>query len=264
MMGNADRAGFHEHGNNSQDTLLGVANQPDFPNKLRRRSAGHSTTHDARRPVPLESTKSRSLFKRIVAGKKDDSDYDFHVSSAAYNVLSDEAEQQFFDYLDKELEKITTFYNQKEQAAKERLMVLEYQIEIMTKNREWIKSGQGIKKAADSMPTITLLTGSSADIGSLPVSRDSILGLDASRRDYTRKPAPYEDQIKIPYKDAKRKIKIALLEYYKGLELMKAYTALNREGFRKILKKYDKIAQRRMASKYMRQKNLPFQLLVIR
>lgn len=203
-------------------------------------------------------------------------------------------EKEFFDWMDGQLEKVETFYKEKEDEAGERLNVLREQLHEMRNRRiEEISNFRKVKRAgkAEAARPIDDIPGNpSPSSGSgTPLANQNILrrpvtkaldglkfgqrlgvnskalrdmgltpnlqasegpqeahGTDPSR-DYVRRAHGHE----VPYRSAKKKLKLALKEYYRGLELLKSYALLNRTAFRKINKKYDKAANAHPPLRYM-------------
>ncbi|KIJ61833.1 hypothetical protein HYDPIDRAFT_169443 [Hydnomerulius pinastri MD-312] len=59
------------------------------------------------------------------------------------------------------------------------------------------------------------------------------------------------------YQHAKKRLKKAVVEYYRGLEVLNNYRILNLTGFRKALKKYEKITRIPAQAAYMKEKVEP-------
>ncbi|KAM7221120.1 EXS family domain containing protein [Rhypophila decipiens] len=182
-------------------------------------------------------------------------------------------ERDFFSFLDSELNKIETFYRQKEDQASERLVVLREQLhemrnrrlaeiaeakqnrELERNNSESNGSGEGSKD--NGIDWISPLKAKLMKPGPNSKSLQKMIQTpviggqeDDEGRDYVRK-AQNDD---VPYRTAKRKLKLALQEFYRGLELLKSYALLNRTAFRKLNKKYDKAVNARPPYRYMNDK----------
>lgn len=183
-------------------------------------------------------------------------------------------QDEFFAFLDGELAKIESFYQMKEQEATARLKVLREQLHTMRDQRiqEVLHARRYRNRDAEPKPTETLgafngrlfkdaftgrrigknskaLAALATPGGGQAQDSDSIV----RRRDFTRQPPEPQQQPKseVPYRSAKRKLKYALQEFYRGVELLKAYAYLNRTAFRKINKKYDKVVDTRPSMRYM-------------
>jgi len=215
------------------------------------------------------------------------------VPAEAYREL-DLRQADFFQFLDLELEKIEEFYRRKEDEATERLQVIKEQLHIMRDRRldELIAQqaakmkAKEKKKAGTGEAQTNGAQSSSEGEGRESKAKGHLLhhlrrnplesAIDAvrsgksgktskaiadlaktmpreridSHRDFVRRP----DVPDVSYQTARRKLKIAMQEYYRGLELLKSYALLNRTAFRKINKKYDKTVNARPTMRYMVEK----------
>ncbi|KAL4925164.1 SPX domain-containing protein [Aspergillus undulatus] len=186
-------------------------------------------------------------------------------------------QDEFFAFLDSELEKIENFYQTKEREATERLKMIREQLHTMRDQRiqEVFHTKRYRDRDADSQPSETLGTFNSRRLKNAFTGRrigknSKALAALATpgggqlqdsdtitrRRDFSRQPQELQQLPKseVPYRSAKRKLKYALQEFYRGVELLKSYAYLNRTAFRKINKKYDKVVDTRPSMRYMAEK----------
>jgi hypothetical protein len=193
----------------------------------------------------------------------------------------DTAQTDFFAFLDGELKKIETFYQDRENEATQRLTVLRDQLHILRDRRldELVRANgrsSGMAGHLSQAEGVIIeseeghVSKQSGLLGAVNHAFDSAVHGRVGRRtkfmqtmttphalrgqddnrDYVRRVA----ETRIPYRSAKRKLKLALQEFYRGLELLKSYALLNRTAFRKITKKYDKLLNSRPAGRYMSEK----------
>lgn len=239
------------------------------------------------RPTPL--------IRRIFPGAGLESPRSTDVPLEAYKEF-DTRQADFLRFLDKELNKIETFYKMKETEAGERLRILRQQLHEMRDRRleevlimqrarnqakrdqtrgdsdigegssnenkgperslstalKWmhpLESAISGPRLAKNTKVLEYMAGSSS--GSPSEQRHGAHSHTDSWRDFSRRP-PYLDDV--PYRSAKRKLRLALQEFYRGLELLKSFALLNRTAFRKINKKYDKAVKARPTGRYMSEK----------
>ncbi|KAF4980993.1 hypothetical protein FZEAL_3108 [Fusarium zealandicum] len=183
-----------------------------------------------------------------------------------------EREREFFEFLDSELAKVEAFYKLKEQQAGDRMDILRIQLHEMRNRRiqemaddcarehhppkkGTHENGNGNGKLngwVDPIKAKIFPIGPNSKAlqkMNLTPNANGLLQGDADR-DYIRRP----DQHEVPYRTAKRKLKLALQEFYRGLELLKSYALLNRTAFRKLNKKYDKAVNARPPYRYLNEK----------
>ncbi|CAO3697478.1 unnamed protein product [Rhizopus microsporus] len=157
-----------------------------------------------------------------------------------------EPEQYFFVVLDQDLETISKFYDSKEKEAEAKYEAIEMQVKIVKSfaskisktnpsgnhdsNDRGLHFGQwfGRSDSVDSALT---------EISNLP---DSI---------------KYTNDQHVSYNVARSRLKMAITEYYRSLELLKSFKILNETGFRKILKKFDKTAGWKASTLYFQKLN---------
>jgi hypothetical protein len=241
-----------------------------------------------------------SRLRRIFSAAAGDSPHIGDVPLEAYKEY-DIRQAEYFTFLDKELDKVESFYKMKEAENSVRLQLLRQQLHEMRDRRlEEVRAEQIAKEAAERarlederlatrngaehsngghkrsvssalkwiQPIENVIGARNTRIGKVTKSLQqwgSPRGPQAQHssgvnppntdrpegwRDFSRRPT----QDDVPYRSAKRKLKLALQEFYRGLELLKSYVFLNRTAFRKINKKYDKAIKARPTGRYMSEK----------
>lgn len=211
------------------------------------------------------------------------------IALEAYREL-DFRKADFFALLDKELLKIDNFYTEKEENAVKQLAILRDQLHILRQRRfaeieHQAKYGQAtsaatggndtsahghrfripfLKNGPDENSALRKKFANSVDVasGAIDRVRNGHVGKTSKAMNQLGTPTgtwqPHPDQrdygTRLPdvsHHTAKRKMKAALSEYYRSLELLKSYAATNRTAFKKIVKKYDKTARSRHKGQYM-------------
>jgi xenotropic and polytropic retrovirus receptor 1 len=235
---------------------------------------GHSMTLPRQRMQRADSSSSR-LRRMFSYGQNPDRPESIKLDHGA-QVLETvrQREKEFFEFLDGELDKVDSFYKLKEDQAGQRLNLLREQLhemrnrrtdELAELKRQKIGSHKSGNEAAvashgrksghawiDPIKSKIFEPGPNSKallkMVKTPMLQDMTNGQE--HRDYVRHDRSHD----VPYRTAKRKLKLALQEFYRGLELLKSYTLLNRTAFRKLNKKYDKAVNARPPYKYMNEK----------
>lgn len=192
-------------------------------------------------------------------------------NNARNSDLVEEKKREFYSFLDSELQKVESFYRMKEDQAGQRLLVLRQQlhemknrrvseIPVIRENDTGREDRIGPEYSKDKIDAwvrpikawiFPLGPNSKAmrDMRTTPYLASRTPASDGGR-DYSRR----RQEEDVSYRTAKRKLKLALQEFYRGLELLKSYAMLNRTAFRKLNKKFDKAAETRQPLKYMNEK----------
>ncbi len=254
---------------------------------FKRRKPNKSQSFSIPQPTRTHSFSASKRFRKLFSTRDltDTTVNDLQLS--AYKDL-DERQAEFFTFLDKEVKKIEEFYRTKEDEATDRLHVLRSQLhemrdrrmtEIMRAKQEANGQAPGPEGDESLLPDFfkdSIRTNGNGGSNLIPKQIEDLMGrrptigktsqamaqmssppgpqaqqrIKDSKKDYVRRDQGKE----VKYAFAKRRLKVALQEFYRGLELLKSYTLLNRTGFRKINKKYDKAVQARPPLRYMAEK----------
>ncbi|GAA6010693.1 hypothetical protein JCM11491_002899 [Sporobolomyces phaffii] len=173
--------------------------------------------------------------------------------------------KKFFKLADKELAKVESFWEDRMEQAKARFEELGQQWQELSNHRQEYQASQSVElhapkvlksvlpKHAHFIPGSNLVRRTFArsrtpDVPSKPDSDDNANSDDPkqsaemSRDDSTAKQkAALRHGRPEEYTQARSKLKLATFEYYRYLGMLKSYRVLNRTGFAKGVKKFEKV-----------------------
>jgi hypothetical protein len=210
----------------------------------------------------FSATNSRPLSKHRFSGiqpsNKPSNSLDIRDTAlSAYGPLQF-SQAEFFDWLDQELAMVETFYKMKENEASKKLDKLRAQLHEMT--------DRGLQEALTAQMTLGAVseilrshsdksTDSAKYVHMWPDTskaafRGQHRGADSRGGFFHRT----NSGDRIDYRRAKTKLKVALEEFYRDLQLLESYASLNYTAFRKINKKFDKAVNAQSSLRYMFEK----------
>ncbi|KAG8902948.1 hypothetical protein FRB99_003916 [Tulasnella sp. 403] len=151
-------------------------------------------------------------------------------------------ERRFFEYLDTQVDKVESFFDDKYKEAAVRLGELREQFhELREHRRAYNNSSLAKSWKWKTLPQLPKLTAKAFEAAYSSVSRRKRLAQDSVV------PTPIPPSTPLPfhrdpetYHTAKKELKHAVSEFYRFLELLKDFQALNVTAIRKSLKKFEK------------------------
>lgn len=197
------------------------------------------------------------------------SDSNNHDLVKLISTLFDPEERKFFYALDEELARIVRFYEEREQEAIERLSTLVTQLTELAEHRREFKAqtnkvvrNQGLSRIFSSVPRTMgseeiqrarlnaqhinkeTQSPSAVDAGDKrraeAMEHVQALNIGALQPNAQGSETSHKAHDPVQYKAARKKLRTAVIENHRALEILNNYRILNRTGFTKILKKFDK------------------------
>ncbi|KIM22136.1 hypothetical protein M408DRAFT_18233 [Serendipita vermifera MAFF 305830] len=166
---------------------------------------------------------------------------------------------QFVQALDMELAKVQNFYREREKDALVRSALIKEQLNDLKDHRrifhayEEQQSGFIVPKAIGKLAAHLSPSRMPWALGHKD-DHDDTVGpgptQSTSRPGVSRQGSPQPRFDPDEYQNAKKKLKKAVLEFYRGIEYLHNYRILNLTGFRKALKKFEKATQIRVSQLY--------------
>ncbi|KAL1759592.1 EXS family-domain-containing protein [Schizophyllum commune] len=255
--------------------------EPSLPSSRSYRviHSASSRPRDFSRRMSMTSRKSRPSTQRrntIIHGHHHRTPQPF-TAPATYSELLpllSPIELNFFKLLDAELEKVESFYLDREKEMQERTVLLREQLNELNDHRKLFYPKAKLP-AVDGAPiekTLTKTTTKSGGgfldsnrdryhQGETPDSEEDIEDRlppspPATPVERSSTPQPRRRVMLDPdeYQHAKKRLKKAVLEHYRALQMLHNYRILNVTGFRKALKKFEKVTRIPCIDLYMREK----------
>jgi hypothetical protein len=175
-----------------------------------------------------------------------------------------DAELNFLYWLDMEIKKIDHFYREKENVAGQRYKHISEQLEALRQleDNHLMNESKSYRDISTPEPRghegrFNFRSTCQSWINGIRASFDNLSSAmpDADHERRAKHPELMARPITtntgyVEYRVARRRLKHAILEFYRGMELLKEYRLLNRTGLEKILKKFDKTSGRKISGKY--------------
>ncbi|KAI7856959.1 EXS family-domain-containing protein [Circinella umbellata] len=233
-----------------------------------------------------ETAASRALTNTIEQERSQLDEHDRLDLGAFYNTISHASkdERLFFFKLDEQLDRISRFYNERENEVKSKMDALKIQMDLVAdygrllmeerQQRENNLTQEGEENSnhhhtpscwfhrlnpfywfKKTRQAFNNNTNNNNVISGLPLpppqQQQQRQRLTIPNIDFSAIPLQYAKNDKLSYQVARGRLKRAVAEFYRNLELLQSYKEINLVGFQSILKKFDRIAGWQAKKQYM-------------